>query len=114
MWRRATLTGMAAFAGGKIEAFVGPSELGAADQLERVIVDFIAGAEHSLDIAVQELDSEPIAQAILDARFRGVSVRMVLEQDYLLAARVPTVRARQGEDEATARRRTQWEGEGHP
>jgi hypothetical protein len=33
-----------------------------------VIVDFIRGARSFLDIAVQELDSEPIAQAILDAR----------------------------------------------
>lgn len=99
---------MAAFAGNKIEAFVGPTELGAADDLEGVIVDFIGGARHSLDIAVQELDSEPIAQAILDARFRGVSVRVVLEQDYLLTAKLPVVTARAGEDEAAARRRVQW------
>ena len=99
---------MAIFAGGKIEAFVGPSELGAADDLEAVIVDFIAGAKESLDIAVQELDSEPIAQAILDARFRDVSVRMVLEQDYLLTAKLPVVRPRHGEDIETARRRVVW------
>ncbi|GAA2914887.1 phospholipase D-like domain-containing protein [Streptosporangium fragile] len=99
---------MAAFAGDKIEAFVGPVELGAADDLERVIVDFVDGARHSLDIAVQELDSEPIAQAILDARFRGVSVRVVLEQDYLLTARLPALTMRPGEDETAARRRLQW------
>ncbi|GAA2684332.1 MULTISPECIES: phospholipase D-like domain-containing protein [Nonomuraea] len=99
---------MAAFGGGKIEAFVGPTELGAADDLEQVIIDFIGGAKHSLDIAVQELDSEPIAQAILDARFRGVSVRMVLEQDYLQSAKLPAVTVRAGEDEAAARRRVQW------
>jgi phosphatidylserine/phosphatidylglycerophosphate/cardiolipin synthase-like enzyme len=74
---------MADFAGGKIEAFVGPTELGAADNLEQIIVDFIDGAEESLDIAVQEIDSEPIAQAILDARWRGVSVRVFLEHSYL-------------------------------
>jgi hypothetical protein len=74
---------VATFADGKIEAFVGPIELGAADNLEAVIVDFIAGAKRSLDIAVQELDSEPIAQAILDARWRGVDVDLFLEQDYL-------------------------------
>jgi hypothetical protein len=45
---------MADFAGGKIQAFVGPTELGAPDNLEDVIVDFIAGAQESLDIAVQE------------------------------------------------------------
>lgn len=103
---------MAVFAQGKIEAFVGPTELGAADALEQVVVDFIAGAEHSLDIAVQELDNEVIAQAILDARFRGVSVRMVVEQDYLLTGRLPEVRARSGEDPAVARRRIQWGIEG--
>ena len=48
-----------------------------------MIIDFIRGARSSLDIAVQELDSEPIAQAILDARWRGVSVNLFLEQDYL-------------------------------
>ncbi|SNS43463.1 Phosphatidylserine/phosphatidylglycerophosphate/cardiolipin synthase [Streptosporangium subroseum] len=102
---------MAAFAGNKIEAFVGPTELGAADNLEGVIVDFIGGAQHSLDIAVQELDSEPIAQAILDARFRGVSVRIVLEQDYLLTAKLPVVTVHAGEDEVAARRRVQWGAE---
>ncbi|MGV9302527.1 MULTISPECIES: phospholipase D-like domain-containing protein [unclassified Nonomuraea] len=99
---------MTMFAGGKIEAFVGPTELGAADDLEHVIIDFIDGAQRSLDIAVQELDSEPIAQAVLDARFRGVDVRMVLEQDYLVSAKLPKIIPRAGEDEAAARRRVQW------
>jgi len=74
---------MASFAGGKIEAYVGPPELGAADDLEQVIVDFIRGAKSSLDIAVQEIDSRAIAQAILDARWRGIRVNISLEQDYL-------------------------------
>lgn len=99
---------MVTFAGGRIRAYVGPTELGAADDLEQVLVDFIAGATESIDIAVQELDSEPIAQAILDARFRGVSVRVVLEQDYLRAPRLPRVPVRQGESEEDARRRVQW------
>ncbi|MFI6290862.1 phosphatidylserine/phosphatidylglycerophosphate/cardiolipin synthase family protein [Nonomuraea sp. NPDC050790] len=99
---------MTVFAGGKIEAFVGPTELGAADDLEQVIIDFIGGAKRYLDIAVQELDSEPIAQAILDARFRGVDVRMVLEQDYLISAKLPSVTPKAGEDEAAARHRVQW------
>ncbi|MFI6395936.1 phosphatidylserine/phosphatidylglycerophosphate/cardiolipin synthase family protein [Nonomuraea sp. NPDC050540] len=99
---------MTVFAGGKIEAFVGPTELGAADNLEQVIIDFIGGAKRFLDIAVQELDSEPIAQAILDARFRGVDVRMVLEQDYLISAKLPNIAPKAGEDEAAARLRVQW------
>ena len=80
---------MSDFAQGKIQAFAGPSELGAPDDLESVIVDFVAGARESLDVAVQELDSEPVAQALIDARFRGVSVRVFLEQDYLLSAKLP-------------------------
>jgi phosphatidylserine/phosphatidylglycerophosphate/cardiolipin synthase-like enzyme len=99
---------MAEFAGGKIEAFVGPTELGAADNLEQVIVDFIGGAKASLDIAVQELDSSLIADAILDARGRGVDVRMFLEQDYLLSKKFPALKARRGESEADARERIQW------
>jgi phosphatidylserine/phosphatidylglycerophosphate/cardiolipin synthase-like enzyme len=74
---------MTNFAGGKIQAFVGPPELGAADDLEAVIVDFITTAQESLDVAVQEIDSEVIAQAILDARWRGVSVRVFLEHSYI-------------------------------
>jgi hypothetical protein len=74
---------MASFADGKIEVDVGPPELGGADDLEKVITDFIGGARSSLDIAVQEIDSRAIAQAILDARWRGVRVNIFLEQDYL-------------------------------
>ncbi len=99
---------MTDFADGKIQAFAGPRELGAPDNLEQVIIDFIAGAKKSLDIAVQELDSEPIAQAILDASWRGVSVRMFLEQDYLASDKVPEVRREQGETKADAVSRTQW------
>lgn len=80
---------MTDFAGGKIQAFVGPQELGAADNLEAVIVDFIRGAKESLDIAVQELDSPAIAQAILDKSWEGVSVRLFLEQDYLFSPLPP-------------------------
>src|SRR5262245_13083385 len=77
---------MAVFANGKIEAYVGPPGLGAADDLEAVIVDFIAGARSKLSIAVQELDSEAIARAILAASWRGVHVELFLEQDYLRTA----------------------------
>jgi phosphatidylserine/phosphatidylglycerophosphate/cardiolipin synthase-like enzyme len=74
---------MPEFAGGKIEAYVGPKDLDAPDDLEQVIVDFIENATSSLDIAVQELDNERIAKAILAARWRGVRVSIVLEQSYL-------------------------------
>jgi phosphatidylserine/phosphatidylglycerophosphate/cardiolipin synthase-like enzyme len=104
---------VASFAAGKVEAYVGPQELGAADNLEQVIVDFLGGARTSLDIAVQELDSEPIAQAILDARWRGVSVNLFLEQDYLrspLRGTPPKAPApKPGETPEQALKRVQWD-----
>ena len=105
---------MAAFASGKLEVFLGPRELGGADDLEAVIVDFIRGARLSLDIAVQELDSLPIAEAIVDARWRGVQVEIFLEQDYLrttLKAKPDPPKPRAGETPEEALRRAQWEEE---
>ena len=99
---------MASFAGGKIEAYCGPKELGAADNLEDVIVEFIDGAKKTLDIAVQELDNKRIAQAILDARWRKVSVRIFLEQDYLLSPKPPPLKLKSGEPKATAEEHAQW------
>jgi phosphatidylserine/phosphatidylglycerophosphate/cardiolipin synthase-like enzyme len=75
------------FAQGKIEAYCGPKETGAPDDLEAVIINFINEAQETLQIAVQELDSLAIAQAIIDAKWRGVRVEMYLEQDYLLEGR---------------------------
>lgn len=100
---------MAGFAGGKIQVFVGPTELGAPDDLEQAIIEFIAGAKDSLALAVQELDSMPIAQAILDAAWRGVVVRLVLEQDYLQEKTFPKPKPRAGETQEEARFRTQWQ-----
>jgi hypothetical protein len=40
------------FADGKIDVYFGPVELGAPDDLEQVVTDFIDGAKSSLDIAV--------------------------------------------------------------
>ncbi|MBA2304986.1 MAG: hypothetical protein H0W08_20475 [Acidobacteria bacterium] len=103
---------MASFADGKIEAYVGPPELGGADDLERVIVDFIAGAKSTLDIAVQEIDSRAIAQAILDARWRGVRIRIFLEEDYIRSDLVGTPpkppTPRPGETPEQALSRVQW------
>ncbi|HEY5941284.1 MAG TPA: phospholipase D-like domain-containing protein [Solirubrobacterales bacterium] len=101
---------MTSFADGKIEAYVGPTDLGGPDDLEAAIVSFIAGARHSLDIAVQELDSEVIAQAILDARWRDVDVTMVMEQDYLREEKLPRSKPKPepGESAEEALRRWQW------
>ncbi len=69
---------------GGIELYVGPTALGGADDLDAVVRTFIAGAKSKLLIAVQELDSRPIAEAILAAKATGVRVQMILEGDYLL------------------------------
>src|SRR4029453_17495310 len=80
--------------------------------LEQVIVEFITGAKTRLDIAVQEIDSRAIAQAILDARWRGVRVQVLLEQDYLrsdLAGNPPSSPTpKVGESPAEALWRVQW------
>jgi phosphatidylserine/phosphatidylglycerophosphate/cardiolipin synthase-like enzyme len=63
---------------------MGPQQLNAPDHLLEVIVDFIDAAHTSLHVAVQELDSLPIAQALVRARLeRNVQVQLVLETDYL-------------------------------
>ncbi len=52
------------FLNGKVEVFLGPTENGASDNLESVIIAFIDAAEFSLQVAVQEIDSKPIADAL--------------------------------------------------
>jgi len=70
---------------GNVELYMGPREVGGPDDLQKAIVEFIDGAKKKLDIAVQELDCEEIARAIVRAKQRKVSVRLVLEGDYLRA-----------------------------
>jgi len=52
------------------------------DNLERVMIDNVNQAKSSLDIAVQELRLPNIARAIVDAKMRGVNVRLILENNY--------------------------------
>jgi phosphatidylserine/phosphatidylglycerophosphate/cardiolipin synthase-like enzyme len=68
---------------GGIELHMGPTVLGGPDDLESAILTFVAGAQHTLAIAVQELDSPAIAEAVIAARRSGVTVRAILEGDYL-------------------------------
>jgi phosphatidylserine/phosphatidylglycerophosphate/cardiolipin synthase-like enzyme len=70
-----------------VEIHMGPKHIGAPDDLEIAIIEFIRGANKKLDIAVQEIDSDTIAREIVNARLRGVSVRLVTEMDYLRATR---------------------------
>lgn len=62
---------------------MGPEPLGAKDNLETAIIGFIEAAKETLDVAVQELESVPIAEALIAAAKGGVKVRLVLEGDYL-------------------------------
>lgn len=71
---------------GDVEFYAGPHHVGAPDDLEKVVVDFIDGAQKRLEIAVQELESRPIAEAIIRARQRKLLVKLVIEQDYLRSA----------------------------
>lgn len=73
---------------GNIEVYMGPHTLNSPDDLLSPIVDFINGAQSSLNIAVQEIDSMEIARAIVEARKRKVKVRIVLEADYLKAKKI--------------------------
>jgi phosphatidylserine/phosphatidylglycerophosphate/cardiolipin synthase-like enzyme len=68
---------------GGIEFYAGPPVLGGPDDLDAVIRDFIDGATTRLLVAVQELDSRLIADAILAARARRLRMQVILEGDYL-------------------------------
>lgn len=68
---------------GSLELYMGPNNLGAPDNLETTIISFINGARQSLYIAVQELESESITRALINARQRGIIVRLILEGQYL-------------------------------
>ena len=74
---------------GNIELHMGPDVVGGPDSLEDAIIGFIDGANSELCIAVQELDHKPIADAIIDAKLRGLRVHVVLEQDYLKEKKPP-------------------------
>ena len=58
------------FLNGRFQSFLGPPGANAPDDLEEVIIDFIKKSEHTLDIAVQELDNPKIADAIDEAARR--------------------------------------------
>jgi len=82
------------FLNGKIQIFLGPTENGAPDNLESVIIDFLDSAQFSLQVAVQEVDSQPIADVLDRAARRerpgsttNVSVRLVAEGHYLVESK---------------------------
>lgn len=52
------------------------------DDLEKVIIDTIATAKTTVDVAVQELRLPKIAQALVERQKAGVKVRVILENNY--------------------------------
>jgi hypothetical protein len=52
------------FLNGRLQVFLGPQENGAPDNLEQIIIQSIDDAQHSLDVAVQEIDNPRIAAAL--------------------------------------------------
>nr|WP_238718283.1 phospholipase D-like domain-containing protein [Petrachloros mirabilis] len=52
------------------------------DNLEQIIAEQIQAARRSVDVAVQELRSPLIAQALRDRTQAGLSVRVILENNY--------------------------------
>jgi phosphatidylserine/phosphatidylglycerophosphate/cardiolipin synthase-like enzyme len=74
---------MRAVADEKIKCYCGPDDLGAPDDVEATIIKFIGETTKTLDIAVQELDSLPIAEAIAKKKREGKSIRILLNRSYL-------------------------------
>jgi hypothetical protein len=52
---------------GSVEFYTGPVVLGGPDDLEQVVIEFITGAKKELLVAVQELDSRAVAEALIAA-----------------------------------------------
>lgn len=52
------------------------------DNLEQVLVDAISQATDSIDVAAQELNLPELAQALIDQARSGVSVRIILDNQY--------------------------------
>ena len=76
---------------GNISVYLGPLEQDAPDSLINPIVTFIdkAKKKQKLMIAVQEIENQQIVEAIVRARKRGVTIDIVIEQDYLLSDSIP-------------------------
>ena len=60
-----------------------PSEEERGEGLDSIIAETISQAEVSVDIAVFELDSEPIVEALIGLEEQGIPVRVVVDTDYI-------------------------------
>jgi phosphatidylserine/phosphatidylglycerophosphate/cardiolipin synthase-like enzyme len=61
--------------GTRVKSYFSPSDHAA----ENAVLPLIDAAEHTLDVAMFYFTSQPIADAVLAAKARGVAVRMVLD-----------------------------------
>lgn len=64
---------------------------GEADQQKAALIADLEAAQVSIDIAISTLEDAEIAQALVDARQRGVSVRVVADEDSQGAAGLTTL-----------------------
>ncbi len=63
-----------------VEPYRGQERLG--DDLEQVMIEAIASAQSSIDIAVQELRLPRVAEALAQRAQAGITVRLILENTY--------------------------------
>jgi hypothetical protein len=94
---------MATFAGGEIETFVGLPSSGH--------LTILNGSSSSSRVPGRPPTSQfrswtplPVAQALLDASWRGIHIRDVLEQDYLQDEKIPDRTPEAGETPHTSHR----------
>ncbi|MBP8001880.1 MAG: hypothetical protein KA314_20685 [Chloroflexi bacterium] len=69
-----------------------PPEEERGEGLDSIIAETISLAEESVDIAVFELDSEPIVEALIGLEERGIPVRVVVDTDYIGEASIRRLR----------------------
>ncbi|MCP5099269.1 MAG: phospholipase [Chloroflexi bacterium] len=76
---------------GDFKVYLGPKEQGGEDALVTPIVELINKAQkrQKLMIAVQEIENRQIVEALVKARQKGVTIDIVIEQDYLLSKKIP-------------------------
>ena len=75
------------------EVYDGPLDPKDPDSLENRLIDKLYDAETSIDAALQELDSEPIANALIAAHQCNVTVRLVTETDYIDETPIESLKA---------------------
>ena len=69
-----------------------PPEEERGEGLDSIIAETISQAEISVDIAVFELDSEPIVDALIGLEEQGIPVRVVVDTDYIEEASIRRLR----------------------